>query len=203
MRLVVVSGLSGSGKSIALNMLEDLDYYCVDNIPAGLLPGLIDYTVRSHQPDYELTAVGLDARNRPDDLADVPRLVDEAAALRYPLRDRVPARGERSAAQALQRDSASPPVEPRGSRAAGSTRSGTAAARPGCECGRPDDRHLAPVGARIARAGARARRRARRTVCRRCCSSRLRTGTACRTTRISSSIRVRCPIPTGSRRCAG
>ncbi len=77
MRLVVVSGLSGSGKSIALNMLEDMDYYCVDNIPAGLLPGLIDYTVRSHQPDYELTAVGLDARNRPDDLADVPRLVDE------------------------------------------------------------------------------------------------------------------------------
>ena len=77
MRLVVVSGLSGSGKSIALNMLEDMDYYCVDNIPAGLLPGLIDYTVRSHQPDYELTAVGLDARNRPDDLADVPRLVDD------------------------------------------------------------------------------------------------------------------------------
>ena len=38
MRLVVVSGLSGSGKSVALHMLEDLDYYCVDNIPAGLLP---------------------------------------------------------------------------------------------------------------------------------------------------------------------
>ena len=80
MRLVVVSGLSGSGKSIALNMLEDLDYYCVDNIPAGLLPGLIDYTVRSHQPDYELTAVGLDARNRPEDLADVPRLIEELRA---------------------------------------------------------------------------------------------------------------------------
>jgi len=77
MRLVVISGLSGSGKSIALNMLEDMDYYCVDNIPAGLLPGLIDYTVRSHQPDYERTAVGLDARNRPEDLADVPRLVEE------------------------------------------------------------------------------------------------------------------------------
>jgi UPF0042 nucleotide-binding protein len=77
MHLVVVSGLSGSGKSIALNMLEDLDYYCVDNIPAGLLPGLVDYTVRSHQPDYERTAVGLDARNRPEDLADVPRQVEE------------------------------------------------------------------------------------------------------------------------------
>jgi RNase adaptor protein for sRNA GlmZ degradation len=39
MRLIVVSGLSGSGKSVALDMLEDLDFYCVDNIPAGLLPG--------------------------------------------------------------------------------------------------------------------------------------------------------------------
>ena len=77
MRLVIVSGLSGSGKSIALAMLEDLDYYCVDNIPAGLLPGLVEYTVRSNQPDYELSAVGLDARNRPEDLVDIPRLVDE------------------------------------------------------------------------------------------------------------------------------
>ena len=76
MRLIVVSGLSGSGKSIALNMLEDLDYYCVDNIPAGLLPGLVDYTVRSHQPDYERTAVVIDERNRHEDLAFVPRQVD-------------------------------------------------------------------------------------------------------------------------------
>lgn len=77
MRLIVVSGLSGSGKSVALNMLEDLDYYCVDNIPAGLLPGFIAYTVRTSEPAYRLTAVGVDARNRPEDLADVPRLVEE------------------------------------------------------------------------------------------------------------------------------
>ncbi|MFO1406450.1 MAG: RNase adapter RapZ [Steroidobacteraceae bacterium] len=75
MRLVIVSGLSGSGKSVALAMLEDLDYYCVDNIPAGLLPGFIAYTVRTSEPAYRLTAVGVDARNRPEDLADVPRLV--------------------------------------------------------------------------------------------------------------------------------
>ena len=75
MRLVIVSGLSGSGKSVALNMLEDLDYYCVDNMPAGLLPGFIAYTVRTSEPSYRLTAVGIDARNRPEDLADVPRLV--------------------------------------------------------------------------------------------------------------------------------
>jgi UPF0042 nucleotide-binding protein len=76
-RLIVVSGLSGSGKSVALAMLEDLDFYCVDNLPAGLLPGMIAYTVRSNEADYRRTAVGIDARNRPEDLADVPRLVDE------------------------------------------------------------------------------------------------------------------------------
>jgi len=75
MRLIVVSGLSGSGKSVALDMLEDLDFYCVDNIPAGLLPGFIAYTVRTSETPYRQTAVGLDARNRPEDLAEVPRLV--------------------------------------------------------------------------------------------------------------------------------
>lgn len=77
MRLVVVSGLSGSGKSVALNMLEDLDFYCVDNIPAGLLPGFIAYTVRTNEPAYRQTAVGVDARNRPEDVADVPRMVGD------------------------------------------------------------------------------------------------------------------------------
>lgn len=77
MRLVIVSGLSGSGKSVALAMLEDLDYYCVDNIPAGLLPGFIEYTVRTSEVAYRLTAVGVDARNRPEDLAAVPELVAE------------------------------------------------------------------------------------------------------------------------------
>ena len=76
MRLIVVSGLSGSGKSVALDMLEDLDFYCVDNIPAGLLPGFIAYTVRTSETPYRQTAVGLDVRNRPEDLAEVPMLVE-------------------------------------------------------------------------------------------------------------------------------
>ncbi len=76
MRLIVVSGLSGSGKSVALDMLEDLDFYCVDNIPAGLLPGFIAYTVRTSESTYRRTAVGVDARNRPEDLVEVPRLVE-------------------------------------------------------------------------------------------------------------------------------
>ena len=77
MRLVIVSGLSGSGKSVALHMLEDIDYYCVDNIPAGLLPMFISHTVRSRESTYSYTAVGVDARNRPTEIASVPMLVDE------------------------------------------------------------------------------------------------------------------------------
>ncbi len=77
MRLVIVSGLSGSGKSVALHMLEDLDYYCIDNIPAGLLPMFISHTVRSGDIAYGSTAVGVDARNSPLDVASVPKLVDE------------------------------------------------------------------------------------------------------------------------------
>ena len=41
MKLLIISGRSGSGKSSALNMLEDLGFYCVDNLPASLLPALV------------------------------------------------------------------------------------------------------------------------------------------------------------------
>jgi len=77
MRLIIVTGLSGSGKSVALHMLEDLDFYCVDNIPAGLLPQFISHIVRSPQSQYQLTAIGIDARNRTDDIQLVPQQVDE------------------------------------------------------------------------------------------------------------------------------
>ena len=75
MRLVVVSGLSGSGKSVALNMLEDLGWFCVDNIPAGLLPSLVSYTLQDDAPIYRRLAVGLDARNRPGELEAVPEQI--------------------------------------------------------------------------------------------------------------------------------
>jgi UPF0042 nucleotide-binding protein len=77
MRLIIVSGLSGSGKSVALHMLEDLDYYCVDNIPAALLKPLIAHIIRGTGDVYPQTAVGLDARNRPNEIEMVPNLVDE------------------------------------------------------------------------------------------------------------------------------
>jgi UPF0042 nucleotide-binding protein len=77
MRVVIVSGLSGSGKSVALHMLEDIDFYCVDNIPAALLKAFISHTVRGLGDTYPRTAVGLDARNRPNEIETVPALVSE------------------------------------------------------------------------------------------------------------------------------
>ena len=75
MRLVIVSGLSGSGKCIALNMLEDMGWYCIDNIPAGLLPAFIEHSLLNPNRIYERSAVGLDARNEPEELAQIPALV--------------------------------------------------------------------------------------------------------------------------------
>lgn len=77
MRLVLLSGLSGSGKSVALHMLEDLDFYCVDNIPAALLKPFITHTLQSSDPVYRRTAVGIDARNTAAEIGTVPALLDE------------------------------------------------------------------------------------------------------------------------------
>jgi UPF0042 nucleotide-binding protein len=77
MRLIIVSGLSGSGKSVALHMLEDIDFYCVDNIPAALLKPFISHTVRGMGDTYPRTAAGLDARNRPNEIETIPALVKE------------------------------------------------------------------------------------------------------------------------------
>jgi len=77
MRIIVVSGLSGSGKSVALHMLEDLGFYCIDNMPAALLKPFISHTVRSAESTYERSAVGLDARNTAAEIATVPQLLDE------------------------------------------------------------------------------------------------------------------------------
>ena len=77
MRLVIVSGLSGSGKSVALHQLEDIDFYCVDNIPAALLKPFISHTIRGTDDTYPRTAVGLDARNRANEIEIIPALVAE------------------------------------------------------------------------------------------------------------------------------
>ena len=70
MKLVIVSGLSGSGKSVALHTLEDLGYYCIDNLPAGLLNALATELNAAGNPVAE-AAVGIDARNLPQALTHV------------------------------------------------------------------------------------------------------------------------------------
>jgi len=80
MRLIVISGLSGSGKSVALHVLEDLGFYCIDNIPAPLLRSVVEEILLRHDAAYENVGVGLDARNRPSDIDKVPELVQELRA---------------------------------------------------------------------------------------------------------------------------
>ena len=77
MRIIILSGLAGSGKSVALHMLEDLGFYCIDNIPAALLKPFVSHTVRSAESTYDRTAIGLDARNTAAEVASVPQLIDE------------------------------------------------------------------------------------------------------------------------------
>lgn len=76
MRLIIVSGLSGSGKSVALRVLEDLDFYCVDNIPVRLLGAFVDEMALRRDHPFENVGIGLDARNRRTDMAEIPDLVD-------------------------------------------------------------------------------------------------------------------------------
>ncbi|MDX1508010.1 MAG: RNase adapter RapZ [Woeseiaceae bacterium] len=71
-RLIIVSGLSGSGKTIALHVLEDLGYYCIDNLPAALLKSAVDEVTQN-----PLLAVGIDVRNRVEDLHALPDLIRE------------------------------------------------------------------------------------------------------------------------------
>jgi UPF0042 nucleotide-binding protein len=71
MQLVIISGLSGSGKSVALNVLEDASFYCVDNLPAKLLAETIDFLA---QAGYERVAVTVDARSGAA-LAELPASV--------------------------------------------------------------------------------------------------------------------------------
>ena len=63
MKLIIVSGLSGSGKTVALHTLEDAGYYCIDNLPVGMLPDLVDNMVNRSPELYDLVAIAIDARS--------------------------------------------------------------------------------------------------------------------------------------------
>jgi UPF0042 nucleotide-binding protein len=68
MHIVLITGISGSGKSVALNVLEDAGYYCVDNLPPALLPDLVN-TIATEGTDR--LAVAVDARSA-QSLVDLP-----------------------------------------------------------------------------------------------------------------------------------
>lgn len=61
--LVIVSGRSGAGKSVVLDHLEDLGFYCVDNLPSELIGSLLEQTVHSGHTIYNRVAIAVDARN--------------------------------------------------------------------------------------------------------------------------------------------
>jgi len=69
MKLLIVSGLSGSGKSIVLDTLEDCGYYCIDNLPITLLQDFISHVMLvDDSATYKKTAIGIDARNQSESL---------------------------------------------------------------------------------------------------------------------------------------
>jgi UPF0042 nucleotide-binding protein len=72
MQLTLISGVSGSGKSVALKALEDSGYFCVDNLPADLIPGLVAFVASRGEPRV---AVSVDARSA-DTVGVLPEVVD-------------------------------------------------------------------------------------------------------------------------------
>ncbi len=80
MRLICVSGLSGAGKSVVMHALEDLGYYCVDNLPLGLLEALAA-ELGSHGA-HARAAVGIDARNPGAPWQQVTAILEAIAARR-------------------------------------------------------------------------------------------------------------------------
>jgi len=76
MKLVIISGLSGSGKSVAINTLEDDDFYCIDNMPLSMLLTCIEHLTSTDSIYYEKIAIGVDARNASKDFISFPDIVE-------------------------------------------------------------------------------------------------------------------------------
>lgn len=77
MRIILVSGLSGAGKSVVLHALEDMGYYCVDNLPASMLEPFVAHTLRTGERAFQNTAIGIDARDSDLLAAKVPETMEE------------------------------------------------------------------------------------------------------------------------------
>ena len=77
MHLIIISGLSGSGKSVALHALEDMGFYCIDNLPIGLLSAFAHEFHDRNPAGNGKVAAGIDARNRSDQLERFPDIIDD------------------------------------------------------------------------------------------------------------------------------
>ena len=77
MQLVIISGLSGAGKTVALKQYEDLGYYCIDNLPLALVSHMATRTLHTMEKRYERLAVGIDARESPKEIARFPKYLDK------------------------------------------------------------------------------------------------------------------------------
>ena len=72
MQTILISGLSGSGKSVALKALEDAGFYCIDNLPAKFMPALVRFL---HEAGEEKVAINIDVRSSGDTLTELPRAI--------------------------------------------------------------------------------------------------------------------------------
>lgn len=82
MRLVIVTGLSGAGKSTALKMLEDARYFCVDNLPIPLVSKFVSLMAGMQGEDVQNAAIGIDVRSGRD-LGDLEDVLDQLSSAGY------------------------------------------------------------------------------------------------------------------------
>ena len=81
MKFVIVTGMSGAGRSTAMKMMEDIGYFCIDNLPIQLLDKLIDFSNSFHS-DITKVAVGIDVRNG-SGFEDIPNTLKALNCLLY------------------------------------------------------------------------------------------------------------------------
>ena len=83
MALVIITGVSGAGKSVAINALEDMGYYCVDNLPAKFLVSFADLYGMTEKNEEKKIATVIDIRGK-DTFGDVYQAMEELSRRRYP-----------------------------------------------------------------------------------------------------------------------
>ncbi len=74
MQTILISGLSGSGKSVALNALEDIGFYCIDNLPASFIPSIVNFLQTAGN---DRVAINIDVRASGDTLVELPKVIDD------------------------------------------------------------------------------------------------------------------------------